>query len=108
MRHFSCDLCGKTLDPAGEPRYLVRLEGSAVAEELPAVPESEADSVDAMDEFLTEQVAFEALEDKERDTVELPPVCAKREYDLCRGCYSRLLNDPLGLTARHAPGFSRN
>ena len=107
MRHFSCDLCGKTLLPSEEPRYLVRVEGFAVAEEETVLDESEADSVDAMEEFLTEQVAFEALEE-DGDSAERPPGSAKKEYDLCRGCYARMLSDPLGLETRHSPRFSRN
>jgi hypothetical protein len=107
MRHFSCDLCGKSLSPGDDPRYMVRVEGYAMTDEETTLDENDADSVDAMDEMLTEQVAFEAVEE-DGDTVEMPPVSAKKEYDLCRSCYARLLNDPLGLETRHSPRFSRN
>ncbi len=108
MRHFSCDLCGKTLTPGDDARYVVRIEGYAILDEEETVlDESEADSVDSMDELLTEQVAFEALED-ESVSDDMVPASAKKEYDLCRGCYARMLRDPLGTTMRHSPGFSRN
>lgn len=107
MRHYSCDLCGKTLVPADEARYLVRIEGYAVAAADALPEESEADSVDAMDELLTEQVAFEAISEDGVRADAVPP-SAKREYDLCRGCYARMLSDPLGTSARQAPRFSRN
>src|SRR5437016_14588033 len=102
MRHFSCDLCGKSLSPGDDPRYMVRVEGDAMTDSETVVDESDADSVDAMDEILTEQVAFESV-DEECDGLDMPPVSAKKEYDLCRGCYARLLNDPLGLETRHSP-----
>lgn len=107
MRHFSCDLCGRTLAPGDVPRYLVRVEGYAISEGEAALEEIDADSVDVMDELLTEQVAFEALSE-ESDHTCAAPGSSHREYDLCRGCYARLLNDPLGLETRNAPRFSRN
>lgn len=107
MRHYSCDLCGKTLAAGDDSRYLVRVEGHAVVDEDTTLDDSDADSVDAMEEFLTEQVAFEAI-GEDADSAEIPLGSAKKEYDLCRGCYARLLNDPLGLETRHAPRFSRN
>jgi len=107
MRHYSCDLCGKSLAPGDNARYVLRVEGYAVCDDDTRLDESEADSVDAMDELLTEQVAFEAVED-EGLSEDLPPANAKKDYDLCRGCYGRMLSDPLGLATRHAPRFSRN
>lgn len=109
MVHFSCDLCGKTLNPTDEPRYVLRLEGFAICNQDEAiVDDTEADSVDAMEEYLTEQVAFEAMDDSETINSDSPPQSTKREYDLCRGCYARMLSDPLGLETRQAPRFSRN
>jgi hypothetical protein len=103
MRHFSCDLCGKTLAPGDGPRFLVRVEGFPVTEPADAA-DTDADSIDSMDELLVEMEQSEG----EPETVEMVPVSARREYDLCGGCYTKLLRDPLGLESRRTIPLSRN
>ncbi|CAN5477270.1 hypothetical protein BH11PLA2_BH11PLA2_17120 [soil metagenome] len=106
MQYFCCDLCGKHLSPGDEARYCVRIDGFAADEET-VLEETEADAVDAMDEYLMEQVALEAASE-DGDSPEMLPVNTSREYDLCRGCYSKLLSDPLGRQRQQSPRFSRN
>jgi hypothetical protein len=106
MRYYCCDLCGKNLSGGDDPRYCIKLEGFA-ADEDTTLELSDADAIDAMDEWLSEQVAVHAADDDD-DTVEMPPVNATREYDLCRGCYGSMLRDPLGRERARTPRFSRN
>ena len=111
MRLFSCDVCGKTLHPT-DPRFAWKVEGSPVSEvDEPTVlegdddGEGDLDAVDSMDELLLER---EGRDDADGDTAEMLPVCVRRTYDVCGGCYVRLVNDPLGIESRKARPFSRN
>jgi hypothetical protein len=106
MCHFTCDFCGQTLEPLGEPHFRVTVEGRIVGQAEDSDDECDADSVDAMDELLTEQVAFEAV--REDDDLETAPTGTTREFDLCKACYAKLLDDPLGLQTRPGVRFSRN
>ncbi|QEL14466.1 hypothetical protein [Limnoglobus roseus] len=113
MRLFSCDVCGKTLNPDTDPRFVWKVEGSPVSEELePTVLEeddleADEDSVESMDELLLEREGQSEADDA-RDTAEMLPVCVRRAYDICGTCYLKLVNDPLGLESRKARPFSRN
>lgn len=113
MRLFSCDVCGKTLHPDHDQRFAWSIEGSPVrADEEPTVLEDEddcldLDSVDGVDELLLEREG-QTETDGDGDTAEMLPVCVRRTYDVCGGCYGKLVNDPLGRESRKARPFSRN
>lgn len=113
MRLYSCDACGKTLESVG--RFVWKVDGGPNAEaEEPTVlegddAESDLDSVETMDELLLErETLHEECEEHDGDTVEMLPVCVRRSYDVCGGCYMKLVNDPLGIAARKARPYSRN
>jgi hypothetical protein len=109
MRHFSCDLCGKSLTPGSDARYVVRVEGFAAVE--PAVlteADLDTDSIDAMADLLEELGETEQIVDETPATGDELPANARREYDLCPCCYRKLLADPLGLESRRKLQFSQN
>lgn len=109
MQLFSCDVCGKTLRPDLDPRFVWKVEGGPVAaEDEPTVledDEADLDAVDGVDELLLER---EERTESDGDTAEMLPVCVRRTFDVCGGCYSKLVNDPLGRESRKARPFSRN
>lgn len=111
MRLFSCDVCGKTLNPDRDPRFAWTVAGGPVSEEQePTVLEGDdlegdEDAVDSMDELL---LSREDAADDSGDTTEMLPVCVRRTYDVCGACYTKLVNDPLGIESRKARPFSRN
>ncbi len=106
MRHFSCDLCGKTLTPHCDNHYAVRIEGFAVTEAVGFDDTADTDAVEEMDELLSELERNESQ--SEFETIEMPSAFAKKEYDLCGHCYAKFLSDPLGLDSRRKLPFSRN
>lgn len=119
MRLYSCDVCGKTLDPEIDPCFAWKVEGGpVVSDEEPTVlegddAESDSDSVEAMDLLLAGREERETVQDEDEDdgdgeTVEMMPVCTRRSFDVCGGCYTKLLHDPLGLQSRKTRPFSRN
>lgn len=108
MRHFSCDLCGKSLIPGADSRYVVRVEGFAAVEPTILTEDDlDTDSIEEMAELLEEM----GVEEECREAVaaaDEPPANSRREYDLCPGCYQKLLSDPLGLESRRKLQFSKN
>lgn len=121
MRLYSCDVCGKTLDPETDPCFAWKVEGGpVVTDEEPTVlegdeSESDSDSVDAMDLLLAAREDRETVQDEDDEdvdgvgeTVEMMPASLRRSFDVCGGCYTKLIHDPLGLEARKARPFSRN
>ncbi len=111
MRLFSCDVCGKTLNPDADLRFVWKIEGSPVSEaQEPTVLEGDddleddQDSVETVDELLLERTE----RDDAGDTTEMLPVCVRRTYDVCGTCYGKLVLDPLGLESRKVRPFSRN
>ena len=107
MRHFSCDLCGKSLAVGYSPRYVVRVEGYAAPEptDEPSDADVDADSVELMTELM-ERIESGECDDPAAD--DAPPTTARREYDLCACCYAKMLADPLGLESRRKLQFSDN
>lgn len=103
MRHFSCDLCGKSLTSGEDTRYVVRIEAFP-APESPLLTESDLDR-DPVEEMAD---LLEELEQSDRDTSPMTPVCRKMEFDLCPGCYARYLADPLGREPARKLDFSSN
>jgi hypothetical protein len=109
MRHFSCDLCGKSLTPGSDARYVVRVEGFAAVEPALLTEEDlDTDTIDAMADLLEELEDTEHLDELPTTAGDDPPANARREYDLCPCCYRKLLADPLGLESRRKLQFSEN
>jgi hypothetical protein len=106
MRHFSCDLCGKSLVCGEVTRYVVRVDGFAANDPVSLTDtDLDADSIDLMAELM-ERIESGECDDPMAD--DAPPANARREYDLCPNCYVKLLADPLGLESRRKLQFSDN
>ena len=109
MKHFSCDYCGKELQPQTDARYSLRMEARLVCESAPLdddtlLEHEPLDPVDAMEDLLSE------TEDTFDETTPLhtPVAPLDRTYDLCAGCYGRIQADPLGLDRVRRFQFSDN
>lgn len=101
MLHFSCDLCGKDMTPAGCPRYVVKLEAFAATD-----PAELTD--DDLGEDHVEEMARMLTELEEGDGPPLPPAAKKMQYDLCPACYRKFVADPLGRESANKFDFSEN
>lgn len=103
MIHYSCDICGRTLNAEAERRYVVKME----VRPTPATHDDPVDthSVDDMDplEILEQLILDDA---PETPIVQDEPCCLK--YDLCCDCQKKFLSDPLGRKARFKIHFSAN
>ncbi len=97
MLHFSCDLCGCSLD---HRRYVVNLEA------YPAFDVDELEPAD-LDVDHLQQIAA-SLEDV-TTCDELDDGSTQQfRFDLCPTCYRKFLRDPLGREAMRRLKFSKN
>jgi hypothetical protein len=100
MQHFSCDLCGKSISPGDDRRYVVKVEVYA-AHDPAELTDADLD-VDHMEEI------SQALAEAEDSPAELAPAFKKFRYDLCPDCHTRFLRDPLNKEAAQKFHFSEN
>lgn len=98
MIHFSCDRCGKNIDPEMEVRYIVRIEVQATCEH---------NCGDSEDHLLELEEIIERLEDSESEAIS-EEVYHRRKHDLCSGCYHEYKRNPLAMEPQIPIGFSDN
>lgn len=99
MLHFTCDLCGGSID---HERYVAQVEVA------PAYDPDDLTEAD-LDEDHLEQVAesLAALESTSEFQVDdFGP--QKFRFDLCPHCWQRYLKDPLGRDSLRRLNFSQN
>ena len=101
MIHYSCDRCGKKIDPEMEVRYIVRIEVQASCDVPSFDVENEGDHLLELNEII------ERLEDAENDSVS-EDVYHRRKHDLCSGCYHEYKRNPLAMEPQIPIGFSDN
>jgi hypothetical protein len=101
MIHFSCDRCKRVLD-ADESRYVVRVEVTTPLEPLD-IDEHEDDR----DHLAEIHDMLERLNDEEVETLS-EEVGRQLRYDLCRDCYRKFIQFPVGREPAEQFGFSEN
>jgi DNA-directed RNA polymerase subunit M/transcription elongation factor TFIIS len=104
MIHYNCDMCGKSLVPEEDDRYVVKIEIYAACDSM------EVDDDDLIDDF--EEDGEEEEEEDEVDNIdpeEMDGVEYKTfRYDLCSKCHSRYMQDPLSINSIRRGRFSEN
>jgi cobalamin biosynthesis protein CobT len=97
-------MCGKSLVPEEDDRYVVKIEIYA------ACDSTEVDDEDLIDDF--EEDDEEEEEEEEEDNInheEMDGVEYKTfRYDLCSKCHSRYMQDPLSINSIRRGRFSEN
>lgn len=100
MINYNCDMCGKSLVPEEDDRYVVKIEIYAAC-----------DSMDVDDEELINDFEEED-EDDEVDSLDPDEIdCIEYKtfrYDLCSKCHSMYLQDPLSIKSIRRGRFSEN
>ncbi len=101
MIHYSCDRCKRVLDPE-DARYLVRVEVTAPLEPLEIEDhEDDRDHLSEIHEIL-ERLDPEEIEALSED------VGRMLRFDLCRECYRKFIQYPVGREPAEQFGFSEN
>ena len=98
MIHYSCDQCGREIDPSDELRFVVRLEVFAAYEDAEPCDENEA--------FLELQEVLARNDDAEDEAIG-DEVYQQKRFDLCSECRRAFLRNPLGRQV-HDFNFSQN
>ena len=88
MIHYSCDMCGKPINPDADERYTVLIDVEQIypGDDYPGLSYefSEEDEEEEMDFDL------DASQVDEEDAI-----CHSFKYDLCVKCAENYINDPL-------------
>ncbi len=102
MIHFTCDLCGKTLQADEDTRFVIKIEVYAAYDPMEMTEEDlEEDSTEEIHELLSqmEEMDAEELEDQVYRTF---------RFDLCPDCHAAYMKDPLMRAARMRVRFEDN
>ncbi len=97
MLHFSCDVCGCSLD---NHRYVLQMEAYPAFDPDELQPEDlDEDHLQSVAETLEQAATVDELDDGSTQQF---------RFDLCAGCYRKFLRDPLGREAMRRLKFSKN
>jgi hypothetical protein len=102
MIRYSCDLCGRELDPEEDLRYVVKIEVYAAFD--PTATDEEEDDRDHLEEI---QNILERLDDSDDDQIG-EDVYQQLRFDLCPECRKKFAKNPLARDTAKAFGFSAN
>ncbi len=104
MIHYNCDMCGKSLVPEEDDRYVVKIEIYAACDSMEV-----DDDEGLIDDFEEEDEEDEEEEVDNIDPEEMDGVEYKTfRYDLCSKCHSRYMQDPLSINSIRRGRFSEN
>ncbi|MDG2381179.1 MAG: hypothetical protein P8N76_05855 [Pirellulaceae bacterium] len=103
MIHYSCDRCGRPVDPNDELRYVVRVEIEAVMEPI----DGEVIEDDDRDHLMELHEIMEHAEDAENPLIG-EGVYQRKRYDLCSDCHRQFLRNPVGRETAKLMDFSEN
>ncbi|MEK6764769.1 MAG: hypothetical protein AABY49_00880 [Planctomycetota bacterium] len=101
MINYNCDMCGKSLVPEEDDRYVVKIEIYAACDSMDDDEELITD-LDEEDEDDDDEV--DSLDPDEIDSIEYKTF----RYDLCSKCHSMYLQDPLSIKSIRRGRFSEN
>jgi DNA-directed RNA polymerase subunit RPC12/RpoP len=103
MIHYSCDRCGRPIDPRNELRYVVRIEVDAVMEPI----EGDVIEDDDRDHLMELHEILERAED-EADPLIGDEVYRRQQFDLCSECHRKFSENPVGKDHARQLKFSNN
>lgn len=87
MIHYSCDLCGTSLNNSDQ-RYVLKMDLHPAVSPASDDDTSDVDHLEQLGEMLEELDDFDDLGDEES--------CREMRFDLCPECRKKFLKDPLG------------
>lgn len=106
MIHYNCDMCGKSLVPEEDERYVVKIEIYAACDSMEVDDEEDLinDLEEDDDDVDEDDDEVDNLDPDEIESIEYKTF----RYDLCSKCHSRYLQDPLSIKSIRRSRFSEN
>jgi hypothetical protein len=102
MVHFTCDGCGKELQPGDGEHFVVKIEAFAAQDPAELTDaDLDEDHLEAVGELLRELEANDG-------ELDLPAATRHFRYDLCPDCHHKFVRDPLGKECAQKVTFSKN
>ena len=102
MIRYTCDSCGRSLDPHDDLRYVVKMEIYAAFDPVVSEPnEADRDHLEEVQEIL------EGMDDAETGQIG-EDVYQQLRFDLCPECRRKFLKSPLGREVAKLCDFSDN
>ena len=106
MIRYSCDMCGRSLVPEEDDRYVVKIEVYSACDSMDADCEDE-EFINDFEEDDDEDESDEEMDNLDPDEIDSIEYKTFR-YDLCCKCHSRYLQDPLSIKSIRRGRFSEN
>lgn len=103
MINYNCDMCGKSLVPEEDDRYVVKIEIYAACDSMDVDDEEELIN-DLEEEDEDDDDEIDSLDPDEIESIEYKTF----RYDLCSKCHSMYLQDPLSIKSIRRGRFSEN
>ena len=104
MIHYNCDMCGKSLVPEEDDRYVVKIEIYAACDSMEVDDDEDLINDFEEDDEDEDDDEVDNLDPDEIDSIEYKTF----RYDLCSKCHSRYLQDPLSIKSIRRGRFSEN
>ena len=104
MIHYNCDMCGNSLVPEEDDRYVVKIEIYAACDSMEVDDDDLIDDFEEDDNEEEEEEEVDNIDPEEMDGVEYKTF----RYDLCSKCHSRYMQDPLSINSIRRGRFSEN
>lgn len=104
MIRYSCDMCGRSIVPGEDTRYVVKIEVYTACDSME--DDSEFDE-ELMDDFEEEEEDDDDEMD-DFDSDEMDDEYKTFRFDLCSRCHSKYLQDPLSIKSIKRGRFSEN
>jgi hypothetical protein len=97
-------MCGKSLVPEEDDRYVVKIEIYAACDSMEVDDDDLIDDFEEDDNEEEEEEEVDNIDPEEMDGVEYKTF----RYDLCSKCHSRYMQDPLSINSIRRGRFSEN
>ena len=103
MIRYSCDMCGRSIIPEEDVRYVIKIEAYSACEPMDGDDEDfDEELIDDFDEEDEEEL--ESFDSDEQEDVDYKTF----RFDLCSKCHSKYLQDPLSIKSIRRSRFSEN
>ena len=109
MIRYSCDMCGRSIIPEEDVRYVVKIEVYAACDSMEVDNDFDEELTDDYDEEEEEDDEIDKIDSDDDIEDDIDDVEYKTfRFDLCSKCHNKYLEDPLTIKSIRRGRFSEN